>query len=73
MKMATLALAASALIGLASFSAPASAQHGYGHGAVKHSGAARHHHVRRPVCTVRLMPSRDRHGHRVMKRVRVCR
>lgn len=75
MKKTALALVASAIIGLVSFSAPASAQHHHGGGVVKHSGgsARHHHHMRRPVCHVRAVPSRDRFGHRVVRHVRVCR
>ena len=76
MKITALGFAAAIALGLASFSAPASALPA-AHGLATHSSDVttvqyRHRH-RRPVCTMKTVVQRGHHGHRVVKRVRVCR
>ncbi|MGX9393420.1 hypothetical protein ACWX0K_15985 [Nitrobacteraceae bacterium UC4446_H13] len=76
MKKTALGFAAAIVLSLASFSAPASAlpaapslaTHSSDVTAVQYRG--RH---RRPVCTMRTVVQRGHHGHRIVKRVRVCR
>ncbi|MGB3044418.1 MAG: hypothetical protein WBB98_14655 [Xanthobacteraceae bacterium] len=76
MKITALGFAAAIALGLASFSAPASALPA-APGIAAHSSDVttvqyRHRH-RRPVCTMKTVVQRGHHGHRVVKRVRVCR
>ena len=82
MKKTALGFAAAIALSLASFSAPASAMPA-AHGLATHSSDVttvqyRHRHHRyhrhhRPVCTMKTIVKRGHHGHRIVKRVRVCR
>lgn len=76
MKKTALGFAAAIALGLASFSAPASALPVAPGIAAQSSSEVttvqyRHHH--RPVCTMKTVVSRGHHGKRIVKRVRVCR
>ena len=75
MKKITLGFAAAAFLGLASFSAPASAFQAPMPGVAATSDVVpvqfRHRHHR--VCKVRTVVTRGYHGRRVVKQVRVCR
>lgn len=77
MKITALGFAAAIALGLASFSAPASALPAVP-GIAAHTSSNvttvqyRHRH-RRPVCTMKTVVQRGHHGHRIVKRVRVCR
>jgi hypothetical protein len=81
MKKITLGFAAAALLGLASFSAPAIAFQAPLPGAATAASDVvtvdyrrRHYsHRHRSVCKFRTVVSRDYHGRRIVKRVRVCR
>ncbi len=75
MKKTALGFAAAIALGLASFSAPASALPA-APGLATHSSdvtTVQYRHRHRPVCTMKTVVSRGHHGHRVVKRVRVCR
>jgi hypothetical protein len=79
MKTLSLGIAAAALLGLASFSAPAAAFTAPMPGATTHSDVTEAQYrsrrvIRRgPVCTVRTIVSRGPMGRRVVKKVRTCR
>jgi hypothetical protein len=83
-KKTALGFAAAIALGLASFSAPASAMPLAPAGAVQAASDAitvqyhRHRHVRphvhhRKVCTTRRIVSRGHHGRPIVRHVRVCR
>ena len=76
MKITALGFAAAVALGLASFTAPASALPA-APGLVTHSSdvtTVQYRHRHRPHCTMRTIVKRSHHGHRrVVKRVRVCR
>lgn len=77
MKITALGFAAALALGLASFSAPASALPATPGIAAQSSSDVttvqyRHRH-RRPVCTTRTIVQRGHHGRRIVKKVRVCR
>ena len=83
MKKLSLGLAAAALLGLASFSAPASAFTAplsgiSGHSdvtEVQYRGQYRGRRMMRrgPVCTVRTVITRGAYGRRIVKKIRTCR
>ncbi len=76
MKKLTCAVAAGTLLALSSLATPASAlpaQPIPGAGVSGDIVNARYHYAPRRVCTVRTVVTRGYHGHRVVKRVRVCR
>lgn len=81
MKTLSLGIAAAALLGLASFSAPAAAFTAPMPGATTHSDVTevqyryreRRMMRRGPVCTVRTVVSRGPMGRRIVKKVRTCR
>lgn len=75
MKKTTLGFAAAIALGLASFSAPASALPA-APGIAAHSSDAitvQYRHRHRQHCTMKTIVKRGHHGHRIVKRVRVCR
>lgn len=75
MKKTALGFAAAIALSLASFSAPASALPA-AHGLATHSSdvtTVQYRHRHRPVCTMKTIVKRGHHGHRIVKRVRVCR
>jgi hypothetical protein len=75
MKKITLGFAAAALLGLASFSAPASAFQAPMPGVAATSDVvpAQYRHRHHRVCKMRTVVKRDYRGRRVVKHVRVCR
>jgi hypothetical protein len=79
MKKLSLGFAAAALLGLAAFSAPASAFQAPLPGIGSHVDATdvqyRSRRVirRGPVCTVRTVVTRGPYGRRVVKKIRTCR
>lgn len=79
MKKLSLGLAAAALLGLASFSAPAAAFQAPMPGISGHSDVTevqyrgRRLMRRGPVCTMRTVVTRGPMGRRVIRQVRVCR
>lgn len=72
MKKTIIAATGAALLGLGCFSAPASAMPVYGLSAPQSSIHAVRH-VHRHVCKIKRVVKHDRFGHRVVKKVRVCR
>jgi hypothetical protein len=74
MKKTTFGLATAILLGVASFSAPASAFQAPlpTTGAISDVTAVQYHRNAK-VCTVRTVVTRGYHGRRVVKKVRVCR
>lgn len=75
MKKTALGFAAAIALGVASFSVPASALPA-AHGLATQSSdvtTVQYRHRHRPVCTVRTIVQRGHHGHRIVKKVRVCR
>lgn len=76
MKITALGFAAAIALGLASFSAPASALPA-APGIAAHTSSdvttVQYRHRHRPHCTMKTIVKRGHHGHRIVKRVRVCR
>jgi hypothetical protein len=72
MKKTLIAAAGAALLGLASFSAPAAAMPVYGKTSI-HSGVHSVRYVHRHFCKVKRVVKRDRFGRRIVRHVRVCR
>jgi len=75
-KITALGFAAAVALGLASFSAPASALPVAPGVAVQSSSdvtTVQYRHRHRPHCTMRTIVKRGHHGKRIVKRVRVCR
>ncbi|HWV96809.1 MAG TPA: hypothetical protein VN130_06660 [Xanthobacteraceae bacterium] len=76
MKKIAFGFAAAVALGLASYAAPASALPA-APGIAAHSPSdvttVQYRHRHRPHCTMKTIVKRGHHGHRVVKRVRVCR
>lgn len=76
MKKTALGFAAAIALSLASFSAPASAlpvAHGLATQPSSDAITVQYRHRHRPHCTMKTIVKRGHHGHRIVKRVRVCR
>ncbi|WP_027580335.1 hypothetical protein [Bradyrhizobium sp. Ai1a-2] len=71
MKKVTLGFAAAVVVGLSSFSVPATAMPMHQVGAANSEVIQARYH--RKVCTVRNVVTRGPHGRRIVKHVRVCR
>lgn len=76
MKKSTFGFAAAIALGLAAFSAPASAFQAPVAGLAAAAGpdvTTVQFHRHRPVCNIRTVVTRNKFGKRVVKKVRVCR
>lgn len=81
MKTIAFGVAVAAFLGLSALSVPANALPAHPNAAaaasdivdVRHYRSHRSHYRPHRACKVRTIIKRDRYGHRVVKRVRVCR